>query len=89
MDKIKRKSQKKKRVIVSSKKIDNLFMLFFELENTDIKFCVGCSNLNLLNSPFIISDKIASILKSNNQNFVYCLETDIEKEFKKWREKND
>ena len=89
MDKIKRKSQKKKRVIVSSKKIDNLFVLFFELENTDIKFCVGCSNLNLLNSPCVISDKITSILKSNNQNFVYCLDADIEREFKKMEKKDD
>ncbi len=89
MDKIKRKSQKKKRVNVSSGVQNGLFILFFQVENTNLKFCLGCHSLSFFDTPINISIKIVEILRSFNCNFTYCLEKDIERELIKMEKRDD
>lgn len=84
MSNFNRKSVKKRKILVKGDYKDNIFFLYFSLDNHII--VIGSSDYNSFNYDENLTNKINNIFHNKTLDYVYCSEEDIYNEIEKFKE---
>lgn len=84
MSNFNRKSVKKRKILVKGDYKDNIYFLYFSLDNHII--VIGSSDYNSFNYDENLTNKINNIFHNKTLDYVYCSEEDIYNEIEKFKE---